>query len=56
MPFSKLADAIGASVTLKLNAQAAMMRAAGDPVVHLGGGEPKSLAPVAAIHAGIAML
>ncbi len=56
MPFSKLADAIGASVTLKLNAQAAMMRAAGDPVVHLGGGEPKSLAPVAAIDAGIAML
>ncbi len=56
MPFSKLADAIGASVTLKLNAQAARMRAAGDPVIHLGGGEPKSLAPVAAIHAGIAML
>ena len=56
MPFSKLADAIGASVTLKLNAQAARMRAAGDPVVHLGGGEPKSLAPVAAIDAGIAML
>jgi len=56
MPFSKLADAIGASVTLKLNAQAARMRAAGDPVVHLGGGEPKSLAPLAAIDAGIAML
>jgi aspartate aminotransferase len=56
MPFSKLADAIGASVTLKLNAQAARMRAAGDPVIHLGGGEPKSLAPVAAIDAGIAML
>jgi aspartate aminotransferase len=56
MPFSKLADAIGASVTLKLNAQAARMRAAGDPVIHLGGGEPKSLAPASAIDAGITML
>jgi aspartate aminotransferase len=56
MPFSKLANAIGASVTLKLNAEAARMRAAGDPVIHMGGGEPKSLAPEAAIEAGIAML
>ena len=56
MPFSKLANAIGASVTLKLNAEAARMRAAGDPVIHLGGGEPKSLAPDSAIEAGIAML
>ena len=45
MPFSKMADAIGASVTLKLNAQAARMRAAGDPVIHLGGGEPKNNKP-----------
>ena len=36
MPFSKLADAIGASVTLKLNAQAARMRAAGYPGQQLG--------------------
>ncbi len=56
MPFSKLANSIGASVTLKLNAEAAKMRAAGDPVIHLGGGEPKSLAPQSAIEAGIAML
>ena len=56
MPFSKLANAIGASVTLKLNAEAARMRAAGDPVVHLGGGEPKSLAPDSAVAAGIDML
>ena len=52
----KLASAIGASATLKLNAEAARMRAAGDPVIHLGGGEPKSLAPDSAIDAGIAML
>ena len=56
MSFSKLANAIGASVTLKLNAEAARMRAAGDPVIHLGGGEPKSLAPEAAVAAGISML
>jgi aspartate aminotransferase len=56
MSFSKLAGAIGASATLKLNAQAAKMRAAGDPVIHLGGGEPKSQAPDTAIEAGIAML
>ena len=56
MSFSKIASATGASVTLKLNAEAARMRAAGDPVIHLGGGEPKSLAPASAIAAGIAML
>jgi len=56
MPFSKIANSIGASVTLKLNAEAARMRAAGDPVIHLGGGEPKSLAPESALSAGAAML
>ncbi len=56
MSFSKIAQSIGASATLKLNAQAAQMRAAGEPVVHLGGGEPKSQAPEAAITAGIEML
>ena len=46
------------SVHPQLNAiaQAAKMRAAGDPVIHLGGGEPKSNAPQAAIEAGKAML
>jgi aspartate aminotransferase len=56
MSFSKIALSIGASATLKLNAEAARMRAAGEPVIHLGGGEPKSLAPAAAIAAGVAML
>lgn len=32
------------------------MRAAGEPVIHLGGGEPESLPPAAAIDAGVAML
>jgi len=56
MPFSKIASSIGASVTLQLNARAAEMRAAGDPVIHLGGGEPKSKAPQSAIAAGTEML
>ena len=56
MPFSKIAQSIAPSATLALNARAAKMRAAGQPVIHLGGGEPKSLAPAAAIEAGIAML
>ncbi|MBU2500967.1 pyridoxal phosphate-dependent aminotransferase [bacterium] len=56
MPFSQIARSISASATLKLNAQAARMRAAGEPVIHLGGGEPKSPAPASAIDAGVAML
>jgi len=56
MPFSKIAQSIAPSATLALNARAARLRAAGEPVIHLGGGEPKSLAPASAIEAGIAML
>jgi aspartate aminotransferase len=56
MSFSKIANSIGASVTLQLNAKAAGMRAAGDPVIHLGGGEPKSKAPEAAILSGQELL
>lgn len=56
MPLSQIAKSIGASPTLKLNAQAARMKAAGEPVVHLGGGEPESLAPPSAVRAGAAML
>lgn len=53
---SNAARAIGASVTLQLNAAAARMRAEGEPVIHLGGGEPKSLAPGEAVQAGIDLL
>ncbi len=56
MRFSKIANSIGASATLKLNAEAGRMRAAGLPVIHLGGGEPKSKAPLSAVDAGIEML
>lgn len=53
---SAAARSIGASVTLQLNAAAARMRAEGEPVIHLGGGEPESLAPDEAVRAGIALL
>ena len=53
---STAARSIGASVTLQLNAAAARMRADGEPVIHLGGGEPKSLAPATAVAAGMDLL
>ncbi len=56
MNFSKIAQSIGASATLKLNAKASRMRQAGDPVIHLGGGEPESQAPKSAIDAGMDLL
>ncbi len=56
MHFSQIANSIAPSATLKLNAQAARMLAAGEPVIHLGGGEPESLAPDEAVAAGMAML
>ena len=49
MSISLIGKSIGESVTLKLNATAATLRAKGDPVIHLGGGEPKSKAPMDAI-------
>jgi len=46
---SQLARSIVESPTLKLNEIAALLRDKGEPVIHLGGGEPKSRAPVDAI-------
>jgi aspartate aminotransferase len=46
---SQLARSISESPTLKLNETAAILRDKGEPVIHLGGGEPKSRAPVDAI-------
>jgi aspartate aminotransferase len=46
---SQLARSISESPTLKLNETAALLRDKGEPVIHLGGGEPKSRAPVDAI-------
>ncbi|HXN47775.1 MAG TPA: pyridoxal phosphate-dependent aminotransferase [Bryobacteraceae bacterium] len=49
MSISQLARSIAESPTLKLNETAAILRDKGEPVIHLGGGEPKSRAPVDAI-------
>ena len=51
MSISKIAKTIHASPTLALNAKAAALREQGNPVIHLGGGEPKSKAPAEAIAA-----
>jgi aspartate aminotransferase len=49
MSISQIARTIGESVTLKLNETAALLRDKGEPVIHLGGGEPKSKAPLDAL-------
>jgi len=46
---SQLARSIKESPTLKLNETAALLREKGEPIIHLGGGEPKSRAPIDAI-------
>ena len=56
MSISLIARTIGESATLKLNETAAILRAKGDPVIHLGGGEPKSKAPIDALVAAAGML
>jgi aspartate aminotransferase len=53
---SQIASRITESATLKLNATAAALRAEGKPVIHLGGGEPTSKCPKAAIAAGMELL
>ncbi len=49
MSISQLARSICESPTLRLNETAALLREKGEPVIHLGGGEPKSKAPIDAI-------
>jgi aspartate aminotransferase len=49
MSLSQLARSVKESATLKLNETAALLREKGEPVILLGGGEPKTKAPVDAI-------
>jgi aspartate aminotransferase len=49
MSLSQLARTIKESATLKLNETAALLREKGEPIIHLGGGEPKTKAPIDAI-------
>ncbi len=51
LELSKLAGLIGDSPTLKINAKARALKRAGEPLIHLGGGEPTYPAPEAAVKA-----
>ncbi len=53
---SRIGQSIHSSPTLKINEKAAQLRAQGESVIHLGGGEPKSCAPFGAIVAASNLL
>jgi aspartate aminotransferase len=56
MSISLIGRTIKESVTLKLNETAAILRAKGEPLIHLGGGEPRTRAPIDAITSAAALL
>ncbi len=56
MRLSKLASEIAESPTLGLNEEARLLRERGEPVIHLGIGEPKNKTPINAILASAAKL
>jgi aspartate aminotransferase len=56
MTVSQLARTIKESPTLKLNEEARILRTKGEPVIHLGIGEPKNVAPITAILGSAAKL
>jgi aspartate aminotransferase len=56
MSISQIGRSISESATLKLNEMAAILRAKGEPVIHLGGGEPKSKPPMDALVTASALL
>ena len=56
MAVCQLAKMINESPTLRLNEQARILRAKGEPVIHLGIGEPKNKTPISAILSAAARL
>ncbi len=56
MSISLIGKSISQSATLKLNEIAAILKAKGEPIIHLGGGEPKSKAPLDALIAATALI
>ena len=56
MRLSKLASDIAESPTLALNEEARLLKERGEPVIHLGIGEPKNKTPISAILASAARL
>jgi aspartate aminotransferase len=56
MSFSQLARSIPDSPTLRLNEKARLLRERGEPVIHLGIGEPKNKTPITAVLSSAAKL
>jgi aspartate aminotransferase len=56
MSLSKIASSIPASPTIALNEEARLLREKGEPVIHLGIGEPKNKTPLTAILSSAAKL
>jgi aspartate aminotransferase len=56
MSLSQIASSIPASPTVALNEEARLLREKGEPVIHLGVGEPKNKTPLAAILSSAAKL
>ena len=56
MSLSRVACSIPASPTIALNEEARILREKGEPVIHLGIGEPKNKTPIAAILSSAAKL
>jgi aspartate aminotransferase len=56
MSLSQIANAIPASPTIALNEEARLLREKGEPVIHLGIGEPKNKTPITAILSSAAKL
>jgi aspartate aminotransferase len=56
MSYSYLARSIAESPTLRLNEEAQLLAERGEPVIHLGIGEPKNKAPISAILSSAARL
>ncbi len=56
MTLSQIASSIPVSPTLRLNEEARLLRERGEPVIHLGIGEPKNKAPITAILSSAAKL
>jgi aspartate aminotransferase len=56
MSISIIGRSIKESATLKINELASILRAKGEPLIHLGGGEPKSRSPIDAITSAAGLL
>ena len=56
MSLSQIASSIPASPTFALNEEARLLREKGEPVIHLGIGEPKNKTPISAILSAAAKL